>query len=192
MEDQPSNHNNSSKGIFHEGTVVIRREGAFIGWWVFTGSIILVIIGALLIMWLPGRSPNLVWRNILEVIEQKSVTEPQTTRLSSKAFSPVAGAHLLESGKYVNYVYYTGRAFVPDLLVINRGEKVRFINATNLTMRVGSRPESVSSSYYAEITEPKAEGKGSVFDTALSEPGVWSYENLSSKEPRVFGAVYVR
>lgn len=157
------------------------------------GIIVLaVIIGSVII--LSGTPPQVVWEGAPEGARAAlpaAVVESILPQ-GEGTVSPPAGARVLEGGKYVTYVYFTGHAFVPAEVTIAAGEGVRFVDVSNLSMRVGSRPESLSSVPYSALAEAKAQGKGSSFVITLGESGVWSYENLTSKDPRVFGTVYVR
>jgi|GEM_PF-4928979 len=157
-----------------------------VGWVVLS---ILVIVTGALIMVLPVESPTLVWQKIVVVSDTITKKQLPTVKVVSK---PAPGARVFEDGRFVTYVYYNGRAFIPENIVINSGEEVRFVNLANLAMRVASRPENVSSVAYSLLNQPNAEGKGSEFTTIFSEPGVWSYENLTSTNPRILGNVYVR
>ncbi len=159
--------------------------------WIMIGVIVLIVVCGGIVAF-SGNSPSLVWGGILRVVTNSTPAESKTVVPSADSFSPRAGMRTLEGGTYVTYVYFTGNAFVPSEVTINAGEKVRFVDVTNLTMRVGSRPESLSSNYYSTLTEAYAKGKGSTYDALLSQSGIWSYENLSSSKPRVLGVVYVR
>ncbi len=153
-------------------------------------AIAVVIIAGILAVWFPGKSSAPASEG--NAGGTTSTNTPQNAAPAAKSFSPAAGARIVENGKYVTYVYFTGHVFVPDTVTVNSGERVHFVNTSTLTMRVGSRPENLSTVAYSAITQPYAQGKGSTFDIVLSQSGVWSFENLSSTNPRVLGTVYVR
>lgn len=156
--------------------------------WV-TFIIIAVILLAILVIAFPGQLPSLVWQ---QGATTTTDTETQNGTPAASSFNPAAGARVLEDGKYVTYIYFTGKAFVPQTVVISSGEKVRFVDASSLTMRVGSQTANLSSSYYSSLNEANPKGKGSTYEITLSQPGVWSYQNLPSSQPLITGTVYVR
>ena len=92
----------------------------------------------------------------------------------------------------MNIVRFNGTLFSPDILVVNSGEAVRFVNSSNLTMRVGSRPECLSSTYYSSISQPSAEGEGSTYEFDFTQPGIFSYQNIPSTGGPIYGIVFVR
>lgn len=115
---------------------------------------------------------------------------------SSTATSVMAvnSGRIVEDGRTVTIVEYDGFQFVPREVVLKSGEAVRFINTapTGRAMRVGSRPENLSSTYYTSIVQPRAEGSGATFEVIMSRPGIWSYENLASRDGlQALGVVYV-
>ncbi len=161
--------------------------------WVFLALIVVLIILAGFIIWSPGSPLTLLQNGTAD--QKGNPTSPsQTGTPSPSSFSPAAGARVFDAkeNSYVTYVYYTGDAFIPDSVTITGNEKVRFVNATNLTMRVGSRAEALSSNQYSSLSQPSVKTKGQTFDMTLGQPGIWSYENLPSTDPRVLGVVYVR
>lgn len=97
-----------------------------------------------------------------------------------------------EDGHYITLVYFDGTSFSPETVTVDHGEAVRFINTSNLTMRVGSRTESLSSVKYSDITQTNPVGNGGTYDVVFNESGTWAYENLASINPRILGTVNVR
>lgn len=186
--------NNQDKGGMTEVNYPSQQSGRMLGW-VFFIIIALIVIAAF-IMWSPGGSSS-VWTGILNqpatTTTQGGDTTVDTSTAVPASYSPRPGTRVYESGKYVTYVYFTGTAFSPASITVNAGEVVRFVNvASTAQMRVGSRPENVSSTQYSTLTEAKASDKNGKFDIALSAPGIWSYENLATVQPRVLGVVYVK
>ena len=122
-------------------------------------------------------------------VESDNAAKESSTRAAESSSPGVE--RIFEEGRYITRVYFNGRMFTPSTLIINSGEGVRFINISNLTMRVGSRLEQLSSTRYSNLTQPFAEGRGATFDVFFPEPGIWSYENLSS-DSNLTGVVFVR
>lgn len=166
-----------------------QRSGTSVRW-IMLGVIALVVVCGFVVA-LSGSSPSLVWEGIFNSSTNSSSAN-KTPAPSADSFSPAAGARVYQGGKYVTYVYFTGSEFLPDHVTINSGEGVKFVDVSNLSMRVGSQPENLSSTFYAELSDSKTESEGKSFSIILSQPGIWSYENLSSSEPLVLGVVYVR
>ena len=91
-----------------------------------------------------------------------------------------AGARTFEKGVYVTTVFFTTKGFAPQSVIIEHGEEVRFVNKTSLTMRVGSQVASnTSSTFYSAISDQKSQPKGGTYQVALTQPGIWSYYNLT-------------
>lgn len=101
-------------------------------------------------------------------------------------------AHTFEDGHYVNFIYFDGTSFSPETLTIDSGESVRFVNLSTLSMRIGTRVESLSSPKYASIEQPHVAAEGETYDVFFTEPGTWAYQNLPSAATGIYGTVNVR
>jgi len=100
---------------------------------------------------------------------------------------------VFEDGVYVTIIRYTGTHFIPDEITIPSGEAVRFVNESDLAMRVGSRLENLSSTQYSSFAQTTSEGKGGEYQVTLTTPGIWSYENLTSRgDLQALGVIYVK
>lgn len=111
-----------------------------------------------------------------------AATKPAVKTVASSVSTAGAGARTFEKGVYVTTIYFTTKGFVPQTLVIDHGEEVRFVNKTTLTMRVGSQTASNASSlHYSAISDPRAQPKGGTYQISLTQPGIWSYYNLTGQ-----------
>ncbi len=148
-------------------------------------------------VWRSRVEPSVIFQTIVgdtlpNPFSEKETPKNTDTPTVGESFTPAAGARMFEKGMYVTYVYYTRNGFIPQTIVITRSEKVRFVNATSLVMRVGTQPENLSSPYYASFNDAKPESQGGTYELVLSEPGVWAYENLAAGQDVKKGTVYVR
>lgn len=158
---------------------------SFLGSALVAGAVVLLLVLAY-IHWPQQVLPTVMLKHFFS--ESPTSPSPPVSGVTGNSQSV---ERVFENGHYVTIVRYDGFQFTPHTVTIANGESVRFVNESNLAMRVGSRPESLSSTYYSSLTQPYAEGSGSTFEVQLQLPGIWSYENLSDESSSP-GVVYVR
>ena len=86
-------------------------------------------------------------------------------------------------------VRYTSTGFIPATLEIIRGQNVKFVNDTTLTMWVASN-DHPTHTLYPGFDQGRSVGKDGTFNFIFTEPGTWKYHNHNS--PSQGGAVIVR
>ncbi len=120
---------------------------------------------------------------------------PEEVRQAELAYERAQAAYsktrVKEGEKFVTIVNYTGaRGFDPQIVSVNRGESVRFVNQSDESMRIVSNVfDGVP--IYPGFNQEKTVGKGGTFSLSFSQPGVWGYHNLNA-ESSVVGVVYVK
>lgn len=160
--------------------------------WVIIAAVLALIAVAVYALWSPAASPSVMLKHIFSGNSTEESNSSDGAHGSAASGSP-APERIFENGYYVTIVYYDGKHFIPDEVTVDAGEAIRFVNTSNLAMRVGSRVENLSSVEYSAIAQPTAGGTGAEFELRLSKPGIWSYENLASRNDlQALGVVYVR
>ncbi len=98
----------------------------------------------------------------------------------SSAKAPASAApvptRIYENGIYVNIVRFTGTGFNPQVVNINRGESVRFINTSGAAMRIVSNIVKGVPVYHG-FDQTSTLGKGGVFELPFTETGIFAYHN---------------
>ncbi len=155
-----------------------------------------IIIAALILFILPSPPPTSVVDEVATTTEAvlsdaETVATPAPTAPPSASQYPPPGARIMQNGVYVTIIHFNGTSFTPSALTISRGEEVRFINTSNLTMDVGSQNPNASSPAYAQINQPMAKGKGGVYQLSFTEVGVWAYANQTGSTP-IKGTISVK
>lgn len=109
----------------------------------------------------------------------------------ARAQAAYSKTRVKEGDKFVTIVNYNGsKGFDPQIVSINRGESVRFINQSDESMRIVSNVfDGVP--IYPGFNQEKTVGKGGTFSLSFSQPGVWGYHNLNA-ESTIVGIVYVK
>ncbi len=107
---------------------------------------------------------------------------------AKRAEAAYTGTRILESGKYVTVVTLTSAGFSPQIVSINRGENIRFINKSGSAMRIASN-EFQGVPILGSLNQSKSVGRDGVFELTLSEAGVWGYHNSNTA---LTGIVYVK
>lgn len=109
----------------------------------------------------------------------------------ARAQAAYSKTRIPEGKSFVTIVNYTrAGGFDPQIVSINRGESVRFVNQSTEVMRVTSNTfEGVP--IYPGFDQQKSVGKGGTYSLSFTTPGVWGYHNLNG-DPTVVGIVYVR
>jgi plastocyanin len=158
--------------------------------WLILLLIVLVVGLGIVIFRFPETSPTVVLKTFFDDKDSNSPEPSNAANLISE--TSASSERIFDDGHYVHVVRFDGTLFSPDILVINSGDAVRFINGSTMTMRVGSRPESLSSTYYSSISQPAAEGKGATYEYIFTQPGIWSYENIPSTGAPIYGIVFIR
>jgi plastocyanin len=156
-----------------------------------------IIIGALLLFILPspqssGESSEVA--TTTEEVTAETAASPEAAKPAPSGTTsnyPAAGSRFMQNGVYVTVIHFNGKSFSPNSLTVNRGEEVRFVNTSNLTMDVGSQNPNASSPAYSALNQPMAKGKGGTYQIALTETGVWAYANQTGGTT-ITGVVNVR
>lgn len=91
---------------------------------------------------------------------------------------------------WATLVYYTKDGFFPKTVTIQKGELVRFVNHSNLSMRIVSNTYQ-NAPLYPSLDELKSVGYGKTFDFLFDKAGTWGYHNLNGNA-LVSGDVIVR
>lgn len=120
-----------------------------------------------------------------ESAQDSSATAP---KVSSE---PVGGQRVFENGIAVTIIYLTKSGFSPREVTISAGEEVRFINATDGTMSIGTEG-TLSTAFYSSFSQPTPKGKGGTFQIGLTKQGLWTYKNLNTSNSAATGVVYIR
>jgi plastocyanin len=150
----------------------------------------LVVIVAGVIMWGTTTTfsvfvPPGFWGN-----PQQKTAEEKEAEAEKAAGRPTAPVRFMEDGIWVTVVNYTGTRFVPELVTINLGEQVRFVNKDNLSMRITSN-DIKGAPLYPGFDQQKSGGTGSTFTFLFNKAGLWPYHNLNG-DPGVVGVVFVK
>ncbi|MEK7530830.1 MAG: hypothetical protein AAB573_03095 [Patescibacteria group bacterium] len=106
---------------------------------------------------------------------------------NNDAFVP---QRVTEDDRTVTIVNYTGSRFVPQVITVNRGDTVRFVNKDNLSMRITSQDLKFVP-LYPGFDQADSVGTGEYYEFVFNDPGVWPYHNMNS-DPGTVGVIYVR
>ena len=119
-----------------------------------------------------------------------SATKSVNIASGPKDFAAVAVSQDAEPSKTVT-VTYTGIAFLPNLVTVNRGDSVVIVNKSSSALRVApfQDPENDSTAYLG-FSSSKSVGYGESFGVSLTKSGVWGYKNL--RDSKTVGVVVVR
>jgi plastocyanin len=114
-----------------------------------------------------------------------TTTEGKTAAPSKPATAaPASATRLLENGRYVSVVYWTAKGFDPAVVLMNKGEEIRFINKTTLTMRV-SFEKSGAPNDISGINQETSVGKDGKYQVAVNDPGTWTFYNLNGDKTKI-------
>lgn len=133
-------------------------------------------------VWRPAENPFVSFSG--------SVAAAEDSRgVSSASVSPQEGP-IREGDHLVYQIAYSEKAFTPQILIIDRGDNVRFVNKSTLSMRMditlnGSVPSTAS------YVQPGSVGKNGSYALSFSQPGVWIFKNMDGN-PGNTGIIYVQ
>jgi hypothetical protein len=146
------------------------------------GILLLIVVVVGLFIWKPFEDSLVV-----------SLNTNTAGDASEVAVSHAGGAQTIkEDNHYVSIVRYTGSGFSPLVLVINRGENVRFVNTSNLAMRIEADNTGTTTepSKYQQATSA---GNGGSYELSFVNPGVWLIKDLNTPESKdAMAVVYVK
>lgn len=155
--------------------------------WYVVGGIIVIAL-AVIFIWktpqteLPGVNEN----------DEQAETTTSSTGSTGTGGSVQPAKRVLEKGVYVNIVTYTGTKFIPQIMEISGGEEVRFVNASNGSMRIAS-VMSDGKLYLNSINQPESVGKGGTYQLMVTEKGTWGFRNIDNKtNTELLGLIYVK
>lgn len=150
-----------------------------------------VVAAAAILAWQPQANPFLFLNQAAysKMTQAEEEPAPHAAALTNSGGKSDGGT--VENGYTVYTVTYDGKTFSPRILVIDRGETVRFVNTSGgTTMRVdvtllGNVPSP------ARFTEAESVGKNGSYELNFNQPGVWSFINMNGNKD-ANGVVYVR
>jgi hypothetical protein len=133
----------------------------------------------------------LVWRPYSggEILVTDISGNPTTT--DSVSVTPSAGGTKTTTTGDLFTIRYNGDTFSPRILIVNRGENVRFLNTSNLTMRIEADRTS-SSTLPAQYMQASSVGKNGTYSLSFVNPGVWLIKNLNDQSSDNTAIVYVK
>jgi len=145
------------------------------------GVLIVVVLAIVALLWQPVTNSLLVTLGGAEANN------------SEVAVSHSPGAQTVkEDNHYVSIIHYDGDAFAPLVLVINRGENVRFVNTSNIAMRVQAVNTSTTTQPN-EYQQADSVGNGGTYELSFVNPGVWLVTDLNNLHPdQTMAVVYVK
>lgn len=149
--------------------------------------IIAIILFAASVMWGSTSTLSLFVPSFNNGEESATKVEEDDALLGSAQYAPV---RYKEKNYYVTEVNYMGTRFVPQVVTVDRGELVRFINKDNLSMRITSQGSDHVQTYPG-FDQQNSVGTGGKYDFVFNNPGVWPYRNLNG-DPGIVGIIYVR
>ena len=136
------------------------------------GVLIVVVLLVGTFIWNPFSTSYLV-------SDQGMNSGTTSANSSDVGVSHTPAVHTVKEGNhYVTVISYNGSTFSPRVLVINRGENVRFVNTSNLTMRIEA-DRSASSTLPDRYQEAQSVGKNGTYELSFPNPGVWVVDNIN-------------
>ncbi|MBI3573545.1 hypothetical protein HY090_00655 [Candidatus Kaiserbacteria bacterium] len=146
------------------------------------GLLIVVAIVIGVMIWKPFSNPLLV----SGVDSGNSAVNATDVSVSHSA----SAMTVREGDHFVSVVRFDGSVFSPRILVINRGENVRFVNTSNLTMRIEADRTSTTT-LPAQYQQSQSVGKNGQYELSFVNPGVWVITNLNDQSDNS-AIVYVK
>jgi hypothetical protein len=140
-------------------------------------AVIAVVVGV--ILWKPYGGEILV----------ADYTGAPTTTASDVSVSKGAGGG--STAPSASTVRYNGSTFSPRILIVSRGENIRFENTSNLTMRIEADRTSTTTQPN-QYLEAQSVGKGGTYDLTFVDSGVWLVKNLNDRSSDNVAVVYVK
>lgn len=117
-------------------------------------------------------------------------TGNQNNATTSRQETQYTKTRVQEGNRFVTTVNYTSNGFEPAIVMVNKGETVRFVNKSNTTMRIAPNLiEGVTA--YPGFDQEKSVARNGTYEIMFTEPGVWGYHNLNVS-PWAVGVVVVK
>lgn len=143
----------------------------------------LVLIIAVLVIWKDeAKAPTLdQYTQTASSTETSSTTGSTTTQTTKTVTTPTAISQPTKvkvGSVWATVVYYTKSGFSPKTITIKKGDLVRFVNHSNLSMRIVSNTYQ-NAPLYPGLDELKSVGYGKTFDFLFDRTGTWGYHNLN-------------
>ena len=113
------------------------------------------------------------------------------TPQAERAETAYTATRTLENGRYVTTVTLTSAGFQPQIVTVNRGESVRFVNKSGGAMRIASN-EFQGVPLLKGLNQEKSVGLNGTYEVTLSEVGVWGYQNGIGTAQNVTGIIHVK
>lgn len=130
--------------------------------------------------------------------EQAATKEPSaapapvvTTPAAKRAETAYTETRVQENGRYVTTVTLTSAGFVPQIVSVNRGENVRFLNKSGGAMRIASN-DFQGVPLLTGLNQEKSVGANGTYEVTLTEVGVWGYRNGVGTNQIVTGIIHVK
>ena|SRR5258708_4914914 len=169
----------------------MRPDNLFI--YVIVAAIILV--AASFAIWYPRDDNNAANKTLQSSASETSTqaattTAPAESEVTTRATSAYTQTRVRENGGYVTIVTYDGTSFNPQIISINRGESVRFVNKSSRAMRIASNTYQ-NIPIFPGFNQVKSVGRNGTYALSFVDPGVWGYHNMD-QDPTVVGVVYVK
>jgi plastocyanin len=102
---------------------------------------------------------------------------------------PQGGTVKPPAAVYDGVVTYTSSGFSPKTIEVKAGTTVRFVNKSNMPMRVVATQSSETPGD-GGLNQQKSVSNGGTYDFHFSKTGTWLYQNLN--DPSKVGAVVVK
>ncbi|MBV9349646.1 MAG: hypothetical protein JO026_02745, partial [Patescibacteria group bacterium] len=84
-----------------------------------------------------------------------------------------------------------GDTLSPRIMVVSRGENVRFLNVSSLSMRIEA-DRTASTTVPATYQEAQSVGRNGAYELSFENPGVWVVYNLNDRISPTTAVVYVK
>jgi len=162
-------------------------------WWVI--GLIAIVIAVSLVVSNNKDKDNVGTDNATAGDDTSLTPDDEEVRQAELAYARAQAAYsksrVKEGVKFVTIVNYTrAGGFDPQIISINRGESVRFVNKSSEVMRVTSNTFE-NAPIYPGFNQAASVGLGGTYSLSFTQPGVWGYHNLNG-DPTVVGIVYVK
>jgi hypothetical protein len=96
----------------------------------------------------------------------------------------------IENGHLTSVITYDGTKFSPRILVLNKGNNVRFVNTSTLTMQIQMTTTGATQTV-KQFTQSTSVGKGGIYELSLAEPGTWNVLNLNAS-PKISAVISIQ
>lgn len=115
----------------------------------------------------------------IETIDNEVINNIPKEKITTVPVAPTGERlpTITEDGTYL--IYYFDGGFSPNTLQIRRGSSVRFINKTDISMRIYASNQDLS--MYREFNQTKSVGEGGTYDYLFGLTGVWPFTNYNNQ-----------